>query len=278
MKKAISVVLLLLLCTFCLPASEYEIRGPQGRLDWNITLPEGFNPDTDHCPMVILMHGVFARKDRNPIKALAAGLAEAGIASISFDFDGHGKSEGRLEDMTVEKEIADAMAILDYVKGLPYVSQIGFLGHSQGGVIASMTAGRLAQAGSDVPVAMALLAPGSVIKYACQNGIFFHTTFDHNDPPKYIRCFVVKKLGREYMLETQNLDIYGTSASYNGKVCILHGNKDKTVPIWCSECYKTIYGEKAELTIIDGENHRFALRRDQAVAKTVEFFRTTFEI
>ena len=276
MKKAISIVFLLLLCTFCLPASEYEIRGPQGRLDWKVTLPEDFNPETDHCPMVILMHGVFSRKDHNPIKVLAEGLAEAGIASISFDFDGHGKSEGRMQDMTVEKEIADAMAILEYVKTLPYVSRIGFLGHSQGGVIASMMAGRLAAAGSDVPVSMALLAPGSIIKYACQIGRFFSASFDPEDPPEYVRCFVVKKLGREYMQQTQNLEIYETAAAYKGNVCLIHGNKDKIVPLWCSECYKTIYGDRAELAIIDGENHRMTRHRDQVVAKTVEFFKSVF--
>lgn len=58
--------------------------------------------------------------------------------------------------MTIEKEIADAMAIWEYVKGLPYVTDIGFLGHSQGGVVASMTAGRLAAQGSGflLPVAI----------------------------------------------------------------------------------------------------------------------------
>ena len=278
MKKVIFTILLSLLFAFSLSAREYEVYGPQGGLDMEITLPEGFNPETDHCPMVILMHGVFSSKDLNPILALADGLAQAGIASIRFDFDGHGKSEGRLQDMTIEKEIADAMAILEYVKALPYVSKIGFLGHSQGGVIASMTAGRLAAAGSDVPVAMALLAPGSIIKYACKIGKFFSASFDPEDPPEYIRCFVIKKLGREYLLETQNLEIYETSAAYKGKVCLLHGSNDHTVPIWCSECYKTIYGDRAELTIIDGENHRFVLRRDQVVAKTVEFFMTAFEL
>ena len=57
--------------------------------------------------MVILMHGIFSSKDYNPMPALAKGLAKAGIASIRFDFNGHGKSEGRKQDMTIEKEIAD---------------------------------------------------------------------------------------------------------------------------------------------------------------------------
>ena len=126
-------------------AGDVEVRGPQGALSAVITLPDGFNTESGRCPMVILMHGVFSSKDYNPMPALAKGLAAAGIASIRFDFDGHGKSEGRMEDMTVEKEIADAMAVWTYVKGLPYVSEIGFLGHSQGGVVASMTAGELSE-------------------------------------------------------------------------------------------------------------------------------------
>ena len=54
------------------------------------------------------MHGIFSSKDFNPMPSLAKALAKAGIASIRFDFDGHGKSEGRMQDMTIEKEIADA--------------------------------------------------------------------------------------------------------------------------------------------------------------------------
>ena len=97
--------------------------------------------------MVILMHGIFSSKDYNPMPVLAKGLAKAGIASIRFDFNGHGKSEGRKQDMTIEKEIADAMAIYEYVRALPYVTDVGFLGHSKGGVVASMSAGRLVEQG-----------------------------------------------------------------------------------------------------------------------------------
>jgi hypothetical protein len=241
-----------------------------------VTLPDGFNPDTDRCPMVILMHGIFSSKDYNPMPALAKGLALSGIASIRFDFDGHGKSEGRMQDMTVDKEIADAIAVWEYAKSLPYVVGIGFLGHSQGGVIASMAAGRLAEAGKNVPQAMVLLAPGAVIKEACQGGKFFNARFDPKDPPEFIRCWGVKKLGREYLLTTQTLDIYGTASAYRGPVLILHGSKDSIVPMWCSERYNETYGDRAELVVIDGENHMINRRRNQVVSKTVDFFRSVF--
>ena len=248
------------------------IPGPQGAIAYKICLPEDFNPETDRCTMVILMHGIFSSKDYNPMPAIAKGLAKAGIASIRFDFNGHGTSEGRMQDMTIEKEIADAMAVYDYVKALPYVSEIGFLGHSQGGVVASMAAGRLAAQGQDAPKRLVLLAPGAVIKNACQNGKFFNARFDPKDPPEFIRCWGFMKLGREYLLTTQDLDIYGTAAAYEGKVRILHGTKDKIVPMWCSEQYKETYGDRAELVVIKGENHTITNRRDEVVRRIVEFF------
>ena len=253
-------------------AKDDAILGPQGAISYKVSLPDGFNPETDRCAMVILMHGIFSSKDYNPMPSIAKGLAKAGIASIRFDFDGHGSSEGRMQDMTIEKEIADAMAVYDYVKALPYVSEIGFLGHSQGGVVASMTAGRLAAQGQDAPNRMVLLAPGAVIKNACQNGKFFNARFDPKDPPEFIRCWGFMKLGRDYLLSTQDLDIYGTAAAYGGKVRILHGTKDKIVPMWCSERYQETYGDRAELVVIDGENHTITKRRDEVVRQVVEFF------
>ena len=249
-----------------------QIPGPQGAIAYKICLPEDFNPETDQCTMVILMHGIFSSKDYNPMPAIAKGLAKAGIASIRFDFNGHGTSEGRMQDMTIEKEIADAMVVYDYVKALPYVSEIGFLGHSQGGVVASMAAGRLAAQGQDAPKRLVLIAPGAVIKNACQNGKFFNARFDPKDPPEFIRCWGFMKLGREYLLTTQDLDIYGTAAAYEGKVRILHGTKDKIVPMWCSEKYQEIYGDRAELVVIKGENHTITNRRDEVVRRIVEFF------
>jgi pimeloyl-ACP methyl ester carboxylesterase len=273
MKTTILSFALFIAATFNLNAGISGIQGPQGNISYKVTLPDGFNPETDSCPVVILMHGIFSSKDYNPMPAIARGLAKAGIASIRFDFNGHGKSEGKLQEMTVEKEIADAMAVYQYVKTLPYVSKIGFLGHSQGGVIASMTAGRLAAQGLEEPARMVLLAPGAVIKEACQAGTFFNARFDPANPPEYIKCWGFKKLGYEYLTTTQLLDIYGTASAYKGPVLILHGTKDTIVPMWCSERYKDIYGEKANLSVVDGENHTINRRRGEVVRQVVDFFK-----
>ncbi|MBQ9711831.1 MAG: alpha/beta fold hydrolase [Bacteroidales bacterium] len=276
MKKILLTILSLFAVFFSSQAKEYEIHGPQGGISMKITLPEGFDKESDKCPMVILMHGIFASKGINPIPAIAKGLAHDGIASIRFDFNGHGASEGRRQDMTVPLEIADAIAVLRYVQSLPYVDGIGFLGHSQGGVIASMTAGQLVSQGEKVPDGMILIAPGSVIKDATQGGVFFGVHFDPKDPPEFIRCFGLMKLGREYLLSTQELDIFGTAAHYKGPVRLIHGTVDKIVPMRCSEQYLETYGEEAELIAVEGENHLITKKKKKVVSLVREFFRGIF--
>ena len=254
-------------------SKEYKVHGPRGGLAMEVTLPDGFNEDTDKCPMVILMHGIFSSKNIVPIPALARSLAKEGIASICFDFGGHWKSEGQMQQMTVGKEIEDALAMWEYAKSLPYVSKIGLLGHSQGGVVASMTAGILASRGES-PAALVLVAPGSVIQDACRNGRFFGAEFNPSDPPEYVKCFGIMKLGREYILSTQELDIYGTAQAYTGPVRLIHGSKDNIVPLSCSEKFVEAYTQESELIIVEGENHTITRKLRKVVAHAVSFFAT----
>lgn len=270
--KTLAAACLLLIIAGNAYARKFEVYGPQGGIATDITLPKGLDPEKDKCPMVILMHGIFSSGNIVPMPALARELADAGIASIRFDFGGHWRSEGEMQHMTIGKEIEDALALWEYVKTLPYVSEIGLLGHSQGGVVASMTAGILASRG-EAPSGLVLIAPGSVIQDACRNGRFFGAEFNPADPPEYIKCFGTMKLGREYLLSTQELDIYGTAKDYTGPVRLIHGSKDEIVPMSCSERYVETYGERAELIVVEGENHMITRKKKDVVALAVSFFK-----
>ncbi len=273
MKRIITILIVTLLGQ-SMYAKDFNVRGPQGGLAMALTLPDGFDAETDSCELVILMHGLFASMDFIPMPRIAKQLAKAGIASIRFDFGGHWDSEGELVKMTIEKELADAMAMWDYACSLPYVSKIGLLGHSQGGVVASMMAGHLARRESvDKPLyGLVLLAPASGLKNACRGGGLFDAKFDPADPPEYVRCFKVMKLGREYLLNTQQLDIYGTAEAYKGPVRIIHGKEDHMVPMWCSEDYKKLYGDAAELIVLEGENHLISKKTKRVAELVAEFF------
>ena len=60
----------------------------------------------ERCPMVMLMHGFGGSKEGPMFEIIADSLAAHGIASIRFDFNGHGESEGDFSEMTVPNEIA----------------------------------------------------------------------------------------------------------------------------------------------------------------------------
>ena len=275
MKRIITILIVALLGQW-MYAKDYKVSGPQGGLAMTLTLPDGFDTATDSCPLVILMHGIFLSKNFTPMPKIAKQLAKAGIASIRFDFGGHWNSEGEMQLMTIEKEIADALAMWDYACSLPYVNKIGLLGHSQGGVVASMTAGRIASQGyTTKPLyGLALLAPASVLKNACRNGRLFDAKFNPADPPEYVRCFKMMKLGREYLLSTQQLDIYGTAGAYQGPVRIIHGGNDRLVSMWCSEDFVKTYGEAAELIVVEGENHRLSKKTRKVAELVTAFFDT----
>ena len=265
------LTILLILITTAAGARDFKVHGPQGGIAMDITLPKGLDPETEKCPMVILMHGIFSSENIVPIPALARELADNGIASIRFDFGGHWRSEGEMQQMTIGKEIEDALAMWEYARSLPYVSEIGLLGHSQGGVVASMTAGILESRG-EKSAGLVLIAPGSVVQDACRNGRFFGAEFNPADPPEFVKCFGIMKLGREYILSTQDLDIYGTAKEYTGPVRLIHGSKDTIVPMSCSERYVEVYGEKAELIVVEGENHMITRRKKQVVDLARAFF------
>ena len=272
MKRLILLITILSISSITAVTREYEVYGPQGGLAMKVTLPKNFDTETQKCPMVILMHGIFSSNDIVPIPALARELAKKGVASISFDFGGHWKSEGEMQYMTIGKEIEDAMAMWEYARSLPYVTKLGLLGHSQGGVVASMTAGRISSMSpAGCPAGLVLIAPASVLKNACLNGKLLGAEFDPVNLPEYTKCFGIMKVGKEYLQSTQKLDIYGTAEAYKGPVRIIHGEKDSLVPMWCSEDYSKIYGNNAELIVVEGENHRIS-RKTRKVAEMVATF------
>lgn len=251
--------------------TQYIVQGPQGKIATKLRIPKSRVNETDSLDLVILMHGIFSSKAYPPIPKIAKELKKKGIASLTMDFGGHGKSQGKKVNMTIAKEIEEGKAVYDYACRLPYVKNISILGHSQGGVVASMLAGELAKEGRE-PHKLILLAPGSVIKEACRGGGFFGARFDPKNPPEYIRCFKIFKLGREYLTQTQQLDIFGTSANYQRPVCIIHGTQDHIVSVNCSKKYNEIY-QHSELHLIEGETHTMLRKLDKTTNIIVDFIK-----
>jgi pimeloyl-ACP methyl ester carboxylesterase/peroxiredoxin len=230
-----------------------SIDGAKGRLAAIIQKP--VLQQGEQCPMVVLCHGFGGRKEGPLFEVIADSLANHGIASIRFDFNGHGESEGDFQQMTVPNEIEDARKVIEYVSDLRYVKSIAIAGHSQGGVVAAMTAGEL---GSENIAAVALLAPAAVLRDDAIRGTVMGIPQqgDPADPPEYIDLWG-KKLGRDYILTAQRLPIYRTAVRYHGPALIVHGTADRVVPYTYGERFNDIWAG-SEYVELDGFDHGFS--------------------
>ena len=218
------------------------------------------------CPLVILMHGLMDSGEFTLIRRQADAYAQAGYAVLAVDFDGHGRSDGSLLNMTISKELADAGAILAYAQGLPFASRVILTGHSQGGVVASILAARHPDAIDD----LILLAPAGMLSDRFRAGTCFGTRFAPADPPERVMVFD-DYVGRTYIEDAMQLDLYALAAGYHGHpVLLLAGGEDPLVSREAVQRYKALYsrpeaGNTVTLRVIDGAPHDFAGHEDEVI-------------
>lgn len=249
-------------------SEKVEIEGDHGKLSAIIQTPDG----KKNFPLVILCHGFNADKNYPLIKFLADDLEKVGIASIRFDFNAHGESEGNFQDMTVLNEIGDAKKVYEYARKISGVTSISMAGHSQGGIVTSMTAGEL---GAKKIKSIALMASSPVLRDDTLRGYMFRQkTYDPFNPPEYIEIntpYGKKIIGREFILTLQNMPIYETSRKFTGPVLIIQGKKDNRVPYTYSLHYHEVY-KNSELKFLDGIDHTFSPDVEKSAKIIADFF------
>lgn len=244
-----------------------RIQGPYGRLAVDVA-----KPAAEKSPVVILMHGFSGQRRSLLFDEIFNKLLSSGIGAIRFDFDGHGESDGRFVDMTVPKEIDDAKAVYEYAKSLPWVSDVYLLGHSQGGVVASMLAGEL---GDTKVSGLALLAPAAVLRDDAIRGDNQGARYDATNPPESVKLPGRDlAIGRQYILTAQTLPIYDTARKYQGPALMLHGTSDVVVPYTYSLRYDEIY-HTGSLHLIKGCDHGFRGFEQYAAKLVTDFFANT---
>ena len=243
------------------------LMGSKGKLAAEIQKP--VLSSGEKVPIAIIMHGFTGNKEGRMLKLIADSLQNHGIASIRFDFNGHGQSEGRFEDMTVPNEIEDAKKVYEYVATLPYVdaSRIALVGHSQGGVVSAMTAGEL---GSPRVAAVALLAPAAVLRDDAIRGNTMGAKYNPLDPPDSVPLFGGHNLGASYIRTAFTLPIYETAARYTGPATIIHGTGDRVVPYTYGERFHEQW-KNSEWHLLEYFDHGFTQNVYRVAELTSEF-------
>lgn len=235
-----------------------RIQGAVGKLYTIVQKPQ--MTAGEKLPVIIICHGFGSDCNRPLLKAIANDIVEQGMIAIRFDFNGCGQSDGLFQNMTVPSEISDLKHVIDWARQQPWTEDISLVGHSQGGVVVSMTAGEL---GDKEIKCEALLAAAAVLRDDAIRG----TTQGANYDPYNLKGDYVElprrmdgetlKVGKNYIETAMNLPIYETAANYDGPVLILHGTHDRIVPYTYSERYHEKL-RNSEIRLISDEDHTFS--------------------
>jgi uncharacterized protein len=143
----IGALAILGLCGMTVSALAEESKIRVGAIDAVLTIP----PDVERPPVVLLIagSGSIDHDGNGPqikpatLKKLSEQLAARKIATLRYDKRGAGgwKPEfGRPEDFRFKDYVDDATALVNYLRGSGRFSRVVLAGHSEGGLVAILTA------------------------------------------------------------------------------------------------------------------------------------------
>jgi uncharacterized protein len=221
-------------------------------------------------PGVVLFHGFTGDRTESHwmfVKCSRA-LAQAGFASLRFDFYGSGESSGDFREVTLRGEIADGRTAVAFLRAQEEIEpeRVGLLGLSLGGTVA------------------AALAPSVNAKAVVLWSALAHTARLRELLKKLPKRIPGKPGAFEYnareinpRLEEDLLKVEPIRhlARYKGPTLIVHPENDESVPIsHARDFFQAAGAEAKELAVITGADHVYsAVPWEQAViARTVDWF------
>ena len=214
------------------------------RLNTALEFPEG---RPDRCPLVIIIHGFTGHMEERHILAVAAAARDAGCATLRVDMYGHGNSSGEFSRHTLFKWMTNALTVIDYARGLDFVTDLYLCGHSQGGLTVMLAAAmKREHIAGLIP-----LSPAWMIPEQARQGTVLGERFDPDEIPESLEPW---GLGGNYIRAAQTVYVEPAIDRFGGPVLVVHGTEDETVPVE--------YGVRAaeryrcgELVLIPGDTH-----------------------
>lgn len=192
-------------------------------------------------PVVLILHGMggnrFGPRIKNDGRRLfvrtAQILAENGIASLSISTRGKGGSEGDFRDMTLERRVQEALIAIQWLVTQNEFnnSNIAILGHSQGSLIATSAASRLASAKMVTSVMLWAPQSNALMTYRTSMGLKTYKKGLKAKPGEVVSWLGAGKQIRSFRTEFfQGLSKINTLtdiASFSGRLLIVRGKYDR---------------------------------------------------
>ncbi|MBN1681249.1 MAG: alpha/beta fold hydrolase [Anaerolineae bacterium] len=231
------------------PRREHVIRqvafaGPLGTLRGMFHVPQASAPaDNEPVSAVMLLHGFTGNhiEDQRLFVQAADALVYAGFAVLRFDFFGSGDSDGTFDQFTIQTEVNDATAAIDWLGAQPAIDpdSIGVIGLSLGGGVASLLAGQ-------DPRVKAVVLWNAV-------GLPAH----HPLLIKADNRIGGLLVGPDFTPTLHAQDITGALRRYNGPGLVIQATDDETISLDEAQALADALGSRGEMHTIGGADHTF---------------------
>lgn len=204
--------------------------------------------------LVLLNHGYASSfaKHSETTTILAERLAQANIASIRFDFRGHGLSDGELREVTLSSGISDLETIYAWAKEKLTFEKVAVMGNSYGGFIAFNFAAQHPET-----VACLLKAPALYWAESLYNRYHSYMTEWQTAGSLLLPGQVVAIPYQTYLDATQ-YKVEEIAAQVSCPVLALHGSSDQAIPHQQTQRLVKCLGEYGHLEILPNADHRFS--------------------
>ncbi len=216
-------------------------------------------PSSSTDRLAVLCHGFLSNKNSSSNRALTRLLTDHGIATLRFDFFGHGDSLGPFRDLTVTTALGQVMAALDVAVSQGY-RRLGLIGSSFGGLIAILAASQckdLSALGLKCPVGD---FPEVLRLEFGQTGI--DRWRQGNEIPDVTGGTRPVPLSFTFYEDCLAYDVYKAAESITAPTLIVQGGCDELVPLHQSRRLLDAINTEKDLKILEGADHGFAKADD----------------
>lgn len=209
-----------------------------------------YYPDVEgKFPAIIMSHGYNGAN--TDFVAEGQYYATNGYVAYAFDFcggSGKSKSTGDTTEMSVMTEKSDVIAIFNYFTKMDKVDEdkIFLFGGSQGGLVTALATEEL----GEKVAGMALYFPAFNIPDD------WRKTYPTVESIPETVDFWGMCLGRKFIEDIHDLQVFNVVGEYSNNVLILQGDKDMIVPMSYAQEAQKKYPH-AELIVMEGEGHGF---------------------